>query len=66
MDYIASKIKNKECYTFMLAIMFTSTFIIFMISVAFEIFYEVLLKPLFNIYLKPNNKHKIMVDKSTN
>lgn len=50
----------------MLAIMFTLTFIIFMISVAFEIFYEVLLKPLFNIYLKPNIKHKIMVDKSTN
>lgn len=56
MDYIASKIKTKECYTFMLAIMFTLTFIIFMISVAFEIFYEVLLKPLINI----------MVDKSTN
>lgn len=40
----------------MLAIIFTLTFIIFMISIAFEIFYEVLLKPLINI----------MVDKSTN
>jgi hypothetical protein len=50
----------------MLAIMFTSTFIIFMISVAFEIFYEVLLKPFINQYLKSNIKHKIMVFKSTN